>query len=86
MDTSKYTLFRPLPTGKTEKVFGLMKNEIDEKDIGLIKDELKGKILTKCAGLKAKFYSCLIDDGSENKKEKGTNKCFKKWCRTIKNV
>ena len=55
-----------------------MKNEIDEKDIGLIKDELKGKILTKCAGLKAKFYSCLIDDGSENKKEKGTNKCFKK--------
>ena len=26
-------------------------------------------------GLRAKTYSCLIDDGSEDEKSKGTNKC-----------
>ena len=40
-----------------------------------MKDELEGKIMTKFAGLKAKSYSYLIDDGSEDEKAKGTKKC-----------
>ena len=39
-----------------------------------MKDELGGKIMTKFVGLKAKTYSYLIDDGSEDKKTKGTKK------------
>ena len=67
-DTSNYELEcnfidRPLPKGKNEKVIGLMK------------DELGGKIMTKFVGLRAKTYSYLIDDGSEDKKAKGTKKC-----------
>ena len=52
-----------LPKGKNKKV------------IGVTKDELGGKIMKKFVGLKAKTYSYLIDDGSEDKKAKGTNKC-----------
>ena len=32
-----------------------------------MKDELAGKFMTKLVGLRAKTYSCLIDDGSEDK-------------------
>ena len=38
--------------------------------IGLVKDELSPKIMTKCVGLRAKTYSYLIDDGSEDKMQK----------------
>ena len=31
--------------------------------------------MTKFVGFRAKTYSCLIDDGSEDKKVKGTKKC-----------
>ena len=62
-DTSNYELDRPLPKGKNKKVIGLMK------------DELGGKIMTKFVGLRAKTYSYLIDDSSEDKKAKGTKKC-----------
>ena len=31
--------------------------------------------MPKFVGLRAKTYSYLIDDGSENKKAKGTKKC-----------
>ena len=64
LDTSNYEFDRPLPKGKNKKVIGLMK------------DELGGKIVTKFAGLRAKTYSYLIDDSSEEKKAKGTEKCF----------
>ena len=37
-----------------------------------MKDELGKKIMTKLVGLRAKTYSYLIDDGSEDKKAKGT--------------
>ena len=57
-DTSNYELDRPLPKGKNKKV------------VGLIKDKLGSMI--KFVGLKAKTYSCLIDDDSEDKKAKGT--------------
>ena len=40
--------------------------------IGLIKDELGGKIMKEFAGFRAKTYSYLIDNGSEDKKAKGT--------------
>ena len=40
-----------------------------------MKDELGRKIMTQFVGLRAKTYSYLIDDNSENKKEKGTKKC-----------
>ena len=62
-DTSNYELDSPLPKGKNKKVIGLMK------------DELGGKIMTKVVGLSAKTYSYLIDDGSEDKKAKRTKKC-----------
>ena len=41
-------------------------------------DELGGKVMTKFVGLRAKSYSYLIHDGSENKKAKGTKKYHKR--------
>ena len=40
-----------------------------------MKDGLGGKIITKFVELRAKTYSYLIDDGSEDKKVKSTKKC-----------
>ena len=62
-DTSNYEVNRPLPTGKNKKVIGLMK------------DELGGKIITEFVTLRPKMYSFLTDDGKEDKKAKGTKKC-----------
>ena len=62
-DTSNYELNRPLPTGKNKKVIGLMK------------DELGGKIITEFVILRPKTYSYLMDDCKEDKKAKGTKKC-----------
>ena len=39
-----------------------------------MKDELAGKLTAKFVGLIARTYSYLIDDGSEDKKAKGTKK------------
>ena len=62
-DTSNYEVNRPLPTGKNKKVIGLMK------------DELGGKIITEFVTLRPKTYSYLTDDCKEDKKAKGTKKC-----------
>ena len=62
-NTSTYEANRPLPTGKNKKVIGLMK------------DELGGKI-TEFVTLRPKTYSFLTDDGKEDKKAKGTRKCI----------
>ena len=62
-DTSNYEVNRPLPTGKNKKVIGLMK------------DELGGKIITEFVTLRPKTYSYSTDDGKEDKKAKGTKKC-----------
>ena len=43
-----------------------------------MKDELGGNIMTKFAGLRAKTYSYLIDNSSENKKAKRTRQCVEK--------
>ena len=61
-DTSNYEVDRPLPTGKNKKVIGLMKNE------------LGGKIITEIVALRPKTYSYLTDDCKEHKKAKGTKK------------
>ena len=55
---------QPLPTGKNKKVIGLMK------------DELGGKITTEFVTLGAKTYSFVTDDGKEDKKAKGKKKCI----------
>ena len=47
----------------------------NEKVPGLFKDEIKGKIITKVVALRPKTYACLMDDGSDHKKTKGTKKC-----------
>ena len=62
-DKSNYEVDRPLPTGK----------EI----IGLMKDELERKIMTKFAAIRPKTYSCLTEDDKNDKhvtkkKAKGT--------------
>ena len=62
-DTSNYEVNRPLPTGKNKKVIGLMK------------DELEGKIITEFVTLRPKSYSYLINDCKEDKNAKGTKKC-----------
>ena len=44
-----------------------------------MKDELGGKFLTKFVGLRAKTYTYIINDSSQDKKVKGTKKgCQKK--------
>ena len=58
-DTSNCEVKRPLPTGKYKKVIGLMKDELD------------GKIITEFVTLWPKAYSFLTDDGKEDKKAKG---------------
>ena len=62
-DTSNYEVNRPLPTGKNKKIIGLMK------------DELGGKIITEFVTLRPKTYSFLTDNCKEDKKAKGTKKC-----------
>ena len=39
-----------------------------------MKDDLGGKIITKFVGLRVKTYSYLINEGSEDKKVKSTEK------------
>ena len=62
-DTSNYEVDRPLPTRKNKKVIGLMK------------DELGGKIIKEFVALRQKTYSYLTDDCKEDKKAKETKKC-----------
>ena len=72
-DTSGYskTDFRPLPIG------------INKKVIGLMKDELGGKIMTDFVALRPKLYSYKKLDGSEDKKCKGIKKCVVKKTLTF---
>ena len=72
-DASNYTVERPLSIGK------------NKKKIGLMKDELEGKIMKEFIGLKPKRYSTLVDDDRVNKKAKGTKKCVMKRCLMFDN-
>ena len=62
-DTSNYDVNRPLTTGRNKKVIGLMK------------DELGGKIMKEFLALRTKTYSYLTEDCKEDKKSEGTKKC-----------
>ena len=55
-DSSNYEVNRPLSIGKNKKVIGLMK------------DELGGKIIMEFVTLRPKTYSYLTDDFKEDKK------------------
>ena len=62
-DTSNYIVERPLSRGMNKKVLGVMK------------DELGGKIMKEFIGLRPKCYSNLTDDGDIDKKVEGAKKC-----------
>ena len=47
----------------------------NRKIIGLMKDELGGKFMTKFVGLSPKAYSYFTNDSNCHKKAKGTKKC-----------
>ena len=47
----------------------------NNKVIGMMKDELGGRIMKEFIGLRPKCYSYLADDGNVDKKAKGTKKC-----------
>ena len=70
-DTSGYFPNRPLPVG------------LNKKAIGLMKDELGGKIMTEFVALRPKLYSYKVLDGSEDKKCKGIKKCVVKKTLTF---
>ena len=70
-DTSGYCPNRPLPVGLNKKVIGLMK------------DELGGKIMTEFVALRPKLYSYKVLDGSEDIKCKGIKKCVVKKTLTF---
>ena len=55
---------------------GLCQQEKIKQVIGLMKDELGGKIITEFVTLRPKTYSFLTDDGKEDKKARGTKKCI----------
>ena len=61
-----YEIRRPLPKGMNKKVIGLMK------------DELGGKIITEFVALKPKTFSYLTDDDKNVKKAKWTKKICNK--------
>ena len=61
-DTSNYELCGPLPKGKN-------------KLIGVMKNELGGKIMTQFSTLRPKTYSYLTNNNNKNKKAEGTRKC-----------
>ena len=63
LDTSNYDVALPLNIGRNKKV------------IGVVKDELDGRIITKFVGLRQKMYSYVTDDGCAKKKTKCVRKC-----------
>ena len=67
-DTENYEVDRPFPKAMNKNV------------IGLIKDELVGKIMTEFVALRPKTYSYLTDNDKSVKKVKGTKK------RVIKSI
>ena len=63
-DTSNYPENHPsgIPTG------------LNNKALGMFKDEAGGKIIKEFVGLRAKLYSYKMDEGKENKRCKGVKK------------
>ena len=63
-DSSYYGFIISLPKGENKKLIGLMT------------DELRGKIIIDFATLRPKTYSYLTDENDENQKSKNTKKCL----------
>ena len=64
VDTSNFEIDRPLPKGKNEKNIGLMKDELGEQNI------------KEFVGLRATTYSYLQENNDEDKKTKSTKKVY----------
>ena len=71
-DTSGYIPDRPLPVEKNKKVIGLMKDELD------------GRVMKEFVGLRPKMYCYKVED-SELKKCKGIKKCVVKKTMRFEN-
>ena len=67
-DTSNYSIDddRPLPIGQ------------NKKELGFMKDELAGHIMTEFIALRPKMYTYKTLEGKVEKKAKGTKKCVVK--------
>ena len=49
---------------------------VNKKDIGKMKEEFKGEVVSELVGLKSKMYSLVSVDGTENiKSKRGHQKC-----------
>ena len=65
-------------SGYSKTDFILLPIGLNKKVIGLMKDELGGKIMTEFVALRLKLFSYKVLDGSEGKKFKGIKKCVVK--------
>ena len=63
-DSTNVEIDRPLPNWKNKKVIGLMK------------DELGGKIMKTFVWLRVNTFSYLNDNNDEDRKANGTKKCI----------
>ena len=70
-------------SGYSKTDFRLLPISLNKKVIGLIKDELGGKIMTEFVALRPKLYSYKKLDGSEDKKCKGIKRCVVKKTLTF---
>ena len=70
-------------SGYSKTDFRLLPISINKKVIGLMKDELGGKIMTEFVALRLKLCSYKKLDGSEDKKCKGIKKCVVKKTLTF---
>ena len=70
-------------SGYSKTDFRLLPISLNKKVIGLMKDELGGKIMTEFVALRPKLYSYRMLDSSEDKKCKGIKKCVVKKTLTF---
>ena len=56
---------------------------VSKKKLGLMKDELSGKVIAELAALRAKTYAYLQHDGKVDKRAKETKKCLRKRILTF---
>ena len=82
-DTSGYIPDGYCVPGTTQQSHGPLPVGLNKKVIGLMKDELEGKIMTEFVELRPKLCSYKKLDDSEDKKCKGTKKRVVKKTLTL---